>query len=166
MAINTERLERVAELLDGYVADPAPPVSFDLGVWHVTEVKKTGYLWWKREIVCHTAACAIGLVCMSGIFAGDGFRPRVGIDQKLYPTFGRLRHWQAILAFFSLSERQALHLFGTDAYEINTGKVAADAVAARIRDMIARSQRARRSRLKTSAMVAQIKARALQPEPV
>lgn len=162
MAINIERLERLAVLLDGYRPEPSAP-DFDLAGWATTETRRTGFLWLrKRE--CGTQGCAVGLACLSGIFANEGLSLTTNASGYL-PVFEGKRSWYAVEAFFGLSIKQAIRLFQPDSYPVSRGPLAAAFVAARIRDMIKRSMTARRQqrRPKTFAAVERIKAAALEP---
>lgn len=76
--LKTQRLSRLADLLETYEGDGP---EFDLHDWSDTVVKKTGHLWWKREVTCHTAACAVGLACLRGVFEGDGLSFSRGQDR-------------------------------------------------------------------------------------
>lgn len=145
MAIQTERLERLAKLLDDHVRDSSGR-TFDLETW--------------GEVECGTTACAVGLACLSGQFAADGLSYIID-DGELYPIYAGLNNWSAVCHFFGLTEKQAVRLFMQRSYAVSAGPVAATAVAARIRGMLQRSARSKRHR--TSAAVARIKREALSP---
>ena len=133
--MNRERLTRLAALLKGYRDSDAP--RFDLQSWGKSESQWTGFLWLSQRS-CNTAACAVGLACDSGIFAEDGLSYEV--DKKnggLTPTFRNLEGWSAVKSFFDLDQAQAVRLFAEHSYEVTEGDAAAQAVAARIRRMIA-----------------------------
>jgi hypothetical protein len=51
--------------------------------------------------------------------------------------FRNLEGWSAVKSFFDLDQGQAVELFAAHSYEFTEGEVAAQAVAARIRKMIA-----------------------------
>jgi hypothetical protein len=56
---------------------------------------------------------------------------------ELTPLFRDLEGWSAVKAFFDLDQVQAAELFAGHSYEMAEGEVAARAVAARIRKMMA-----------------------------
>ena len=133
--MNHERLERLATLLEGYRDGNAP--RFDLQSWGKTETQRRGFLW-SRQHDCNTAACAVGLACGSGIFAEDGLS--YVVDERtsgLTPIFRDLEGWSAVKSFFGLDQGQAVAVFAEHSYEVTKGQAAAQAVAERIRQMIA-----------------------------
>jgi hypothetical protein len=133
--MNRKRLKRLAVLLEGYRDRDAP--RLDLQNWGKSENKRRGFLWLGQRS-CNTAACAVGLACASGVFADDGLSYEV--DKKnsgLNPIFRDLEGWSAVKSFFDLDQVQAVRLFAEHSYEVTEGEAAAQAVAARIRQMIA-----------------------------
>lgn len=158
MAIQTERLERLANLLDDHVRDSSGR-TFDLETWGERKTRRGGFLW-LSHVECGTTACAVGLACLSGQFAADGLSYIID-DGELYPIYAGLNEWSAVCHFFGLTEKQAVRLFMHRSYAVSAGPVAATAVAARIRGMLQRSARSKRPR--TSAAVARIKREALSP---
>ena len=129
-----ERLKQLAELLEGYRDRGVP--HFDLQTWGKSENQRGGFLWLVQRS-CNTAACAVGIACDSGVFAEDGLTYEV--DEKnsgLTPIFRDLEGWSAVKAFFDLDQIQAVRLFAEHSYEVSEGEIAAQAVAARIRQMI------------------------------
>jgi hypothetical protein len=133
--MNRERLKRLAVLLEGYRDNDAP--RFDLQNWGKAENQRAGFLW-SGQRSCNTAACAVGLACDSGVFAEDGLSYEV--DKKnsgLNPIFRDLEGWSAVKSFFELDQVRAARLFAEHSYEVTEGEAAAQAVAARIRQMIA-----------------------------
>lgn len=169
MPINAARLEHLAVLLDRYKASPNG-LDFDLRGWTRTETKRRGF--WRHQVECHTAACAVGLACLSADFKSEGLSFLVVRDEILGRTF--LPHfedavgWDAVHAFFGLSIKQSDRLFDSDRYVIQNGPVAAATVAARIRAMVRRSDAAMRGRKnqKANATVAKIKTDALREAQV
>jgi hypothetical protein len=133
--MNCERLKRLVVLLEGYRDRDAP--RFDLQNWGKSENRRVGFLWLGQRS-CSTAACAVGLACDSGVFADDGLSYGVNKENSgLIPVFRDLEGWSAVKFFFDLDQVQAANLFAEHSYEVTEGEAAAQAVAARIRQMIA-----------------------------
>jgi hypothetical protein len=133
--MNRESLKRLAVLLEG--CRDSDVTRFDLQNWGKFEDRRAGFLWLQQH-PCNTAACAVGLACGSGIFAEDGLSYEVDeITKELTPLFRNLEGWSAVRAFFDLDQVQAVELFAGHSYAMTEGEVAARAVAARIRKMIA-----------------------------
>jgi hypothetical protein len=133
--MNRDSLERLAVLLEG--CRDSDVTRFDLQNWGKFEDRRSGFLWLQQH-ACNTAACAIGLACGSGVFAEDGLSYEVDeLTRELTPLFGSFQGWSAVKAFFDLDQAQAVELFAGHSYETTEGEVAARAVAARIRRMIA-----------------------------
>ena len=59
------------------------------------------------------------------------------INMELTPLLRDLEGWSAVKSFFDLDQVQAVKLFAEHSYELTEGEAAAQAVAARIRKMIA-----------------------------
>jgi hypothetical protein len=134
--MNCERLERLAILLEGYRASNAP--CFDLQSWGESRLQRRGFLW-LRQHPCNTAACAVGLAWGSGIFAEDGLSYDEGNNGDLTPIFRGVEGWNAVKSFFDLDQVQVVRLFAEHAYAVTGGEAAAQAVATRIRQLIALS---------------------------
>lgn len=149
MAVQIARLERQAQLLDRYLDNPGP-LAFDLYHWNEIKSKRGGFLWLKVNH-CQTAACAVGLACLSGEFATEGLSFFTDPDGTITPTFMEKKNWEAIESFFGLSPDQAERLFKSTSYEIIHGPEAAFAVAARIRSLIKRSRAGKHSSKTTSS---------------
>ena len=132
--MNRERLSRLATLLEGYRDRDAP--RFSLQNWGETETQRRGFLWLRRH-TCNTAACAVGLACVSGVFAEDGLSYDEGNNGALTPMFDGIEGWSAVKTFFGLDQSQAVRLFAEHSYDVIEGEIAAQAVAARIRQVIA-----------------------------
>jgi hypothetical protein len=132
--MNRERLRRLAMLLDTY-RDTGMP-RFDLQSWGISKSRRGGFLW-LRQHTCGTAACAVGLACGSGVFAGEGLTYSSDSNGGLTPMFGELEGWIAVKSFFDLEQDQAVRLFAEHSYAVTQGEAAAQAVAARIRETIA-----------------------------
>lgn len=161
MTINVERLERLAVILDGYQPGDNR-LEFDLHQWTEPKMKRGGFLW-LQQVECGTKACAVGLACLSGVFASEGFSAYRNYRRRLVPTFKDKENWAAVRMFFGLSKKQALRLFEDKSYPESKGPIAANAVACRIRSMIARSQKSGVRRRMTGT-VEQIKRAALEME--
>lgn len=162
MTLKTNRLSRLADLLERYDGAPNAP-AFDLENWGSVTVKRRGFLWLQKA-ECHTHACAVGLACLSGAFAADGltFKLDPDINGGLEPVFASHAGYPAVQAFFGLTEKQAANLFSVDAYDGATrGPEAAKAVAARIRALIVPKPKRVRKSKRTIAAVEKIKADAL-----
>ena len=132
--MNCERLRRLAMLLDAYRDSGMP--RFDLQSWGASKTQRGGFLW-LRQHTCGTAACAVGLACGSGVFAGEGLTYSSDESGGLTPMFGELEGWNAVKSFFDLEQDQAVRLFAEHSYDVTQGEAAAQAVAARIRETIA-----------------------------
>ena len=132
--MNRERLKRLAMLLDDYRDKNMP--RFDLQSWGISETQRGGFLW-LRQHTCGTAACAVGLACGSGVFSGEGLTYSSDKNGGLTPIFGELEGWNAVKSFFDVDQEQAVRLFAEHSYAVTEGEAAAQAVAARIRQMIA-----------------------------
>lgn len=166
MSIHVGRLDRLATMLEGYRPEPGG-LAFDLEDWSKTQIKRHGFLWLKKA-QCGTAACAVGLACLSGEFASDGlsFTPDDD-DGSVLPVCGEKVGWEAVRSFFRLTAKQAFYLFESGSYDTTTGPRAALAVAGRIRTMVKRSDASRRinkrSNQRTLPAVEKIKREALEP---
>jgi hypothetical protein len=133
--MNRERLKRLATLLEGYREGNLP--GFDLQSWGEFEVRPGGFLWLGQHS-CNTVACAVGLACASAVFAEDGLSYAQDKCGRLNPMFQGLEGWDAVKTFFGLDHSQAVELLAEHSYDVTKGEAAAQAVAARIREMIAR----------------------------
>lgn len=162
MAIQTERLNRLAGLLDAYRHNPGK-TEFDLSGWSTRKTRRGGFLW-MQAVECGTAACAVGLACLSGEFSHDGLSAVKYQDGTILPIYGEASNWDAVQGFFGLSQRQALYLFDENSYDVRQGQLAAAAVAARIRALVGRSERSKRASKprRTTAAVEKIKLEALE----
>ena|ERR1700722_1516424 len=136
------RLLKVATLLEAD-AVKSKGVKFDLKNWarpaaaarSVLPAFKAGA---KPALNCQTAACAIGLVALSGIFAKQGFRYEVqSFNGYFVPTYRGNKQYSAVTMFFDLSEHEAKFLFSHERYPVRNGAKAEIAVAGRIRDFVA-----------------------------
>jgi hypothetical protein len=79
----------------------------------------------------------MGLACGSGVFAGEGLTYSADENGGLTPIFGSVEGWDAVKSFFDLDQDQAVRLFAEHSYAVTEGEAAAQAVAVRIRQMIA-----------------------------
>ena len=75
--LKVNRLSRLATLLENGTAE-SMGLKFDLGDWSESSSKRGGFLWLQKNI-CHTAACAVGLACLSGRF-GRWLCHKVGLN--------------------------------------------------------------------------------------
>lgn len=124
--MNVERLERLAKLLDQQT--DSCPVKFDLATWG--QAKKV------EENICGTAACAVGLACLSEDFQAEGLKP-IFAGKGIIPSFGENWHWDAVTSFFDINGRTASRLFHENSYGGHlSGASGAHQVAARIREEI------------------------------
>jgi hypothetical protein len=139
--VHTERLLKLADLLE-QDADNPKGVKFDLGLWatHGSRGKFPDKL---EKLDCKTTACAVGLACLSGVFAADGltWTPDKH-DNAIEPIFAGEDGFPAVEAFFGLSWKQSSYLFTDDAYQRDClptqGAEAERLVAKRIREMVAK----------------------------
>lgn len=151
--MNDERLLKLADLLEADAANPTG-VKFDLEFWG-THSAHSGIAvkdWEVRQTLkdqgkalkdgqpipvdCNTAACAVGLACISGAFAADGLTYRITINGDLLPVFGHAEDWSAAADFFGLTDAQSHRLFSPCAYSKKTGAEAELEVAKRIRGLV------------------------------
>ncbi|MCY1464232.1 hypothetical protein D9M71_822310 [compost metagenome] len=98
-----------------------PDEHFDLDLWY-------------DEGTCGTTACAVGWACLDPWFNDQGLmlnRDTIFED----PQFGELRQWEAVCAFFGISQGQAEHLFFYLSYAANERRNPL-AVVARIEGML------------------------------
>ncbi len=137
-AVGAERLMRLRDIL---VADANNPkgARFDLDGWAMPagiggmswDELKDHLSGWEPAMNCGTAACAVGLACLSGEFASEKLAFHRDGD-SIAPVFGGYRHWSAVKLFFGLNEKEAEHLFQSDSYHVAQGAEAELAVAHRI----------------------------------
>lgn len=154
--MHRERLEHLAVMLDNYRVDPEVP-RFDLGSWGEFEEKRGGFLWLRKH-PCDTAACAVGLACLSHTFRSEGLSfKRVGKILQISPTFAGISGWDAVKLFFDLTEKQATRLFTEEAYRVSVGSAGASAVAKRIRSMVAPRKRKAKKPADGMAVLEQIR---------
>jgi hypothetical protein len=132
--IKTERLSRLATLLENGTAE-SMGLKFNLYNWSETGEKRGGFLWLKKTR-CHTAACAIGMACLSGEFDADNLEFELWGDTFI-PLYAGNRGWSAVMEFFGLTDKQSFHLFSQKRYDGPTaGPQAEKNVAKRIRAFI------------------------------
>ncbi|WP_417244238.1 hypothetical protein [Celeribacter sp.] len=138
--MNIERLEIMATILDEVEANtwqrtvPYPealektvvptdaPVRFNMDCWGFPSVAS-------NDTPCGYSACAIGHAIL------DERLPELvtaGHTPALMPQYGNIRCWDAVEAYFDLTEDQADRIFNQDSY-INPDGVRAIQVATRIR---------------------------------
>jgi len=133
--MNVDRLQHLSGLLRKDAADPTG-VKFDLSSWASTrEHNET------PKMSCGTAACAIGVACLSKEFEDEGFSyeissyryPEINITPKFKHSIG----WFAVRNFFELDRFECAWLFYDSNYTITTGAEAELEVANRIDQLIA-----------------------------
>lgn len=81
----------------------------------------------KKEqlLECGMSACAAGWACTVPSFQRAGLMMKAGDfsdDTNLRPVYGGEEHFDAIIKFFDLNERQARRLFGPYRRDVNTPK--------------------------------------------
>lgn len=136
MTPKTSRLARLATLLENYHDEPDHP-QFDLQTWGKFRTERHGFFGPQRVTNCCTAACAIGLACLSGEFSKDGLTHEIRSDGQLIPVWSGNRAWMAVEEFFGLYSDQSNHLFSQMEYDGPiTGEEGAQAVASRLREFI------------------------------
>lgn len=141
--MNIERLEHLAGILESYASQPIHDVEFDLGFWG----KRSG---------CGTAACAIGLSCEDPEFQRQGLnfyweettqceKTVLGITHVMIPCYAGRINAIAIAVFFNIDCLTVEHLFLPSSYSVHLhrGIDGALAVAARIREVVAKEREAR-----------------------
>jgi hypothetical protein len=141
--MNKRRLLKLADLLEAD-AKNRKGIKFDLEVIASKAVGRDGdYEEFEPgevpEINCGTAACAVGLACISGAFKHSGLSYQI-TGWGLEPKFVALVGWsRAETTFFGLTEDESTFLFREDSYPIGKtrGAVGERYVANRIRDFVA-----------------------------
>jgi hypothetical protein len=148
--MNTDRLLRLADLLEANAANPTG-VKFDLETWaipagyDVHTAYSTGTHAYAPDtetipLDCNTVACAMGLAAISGVFKDDGLDWKISDSGWLVPVYGKfIDGFQAAEAFFDVEYRATEHLFDASFYpDVETkGSDGELAVAQRIRDFVA-----------------------------
>lgn len=155
--IKTERLSRLATLLEESAAAKLN-LEFNLRDWSNTETReetvRTGFLGLfkeTREVRCNTAACAVGLACLSGEFKNDGL-DFTQYSNNISPIYLNKTNWGAVEKFFGLSRSQATKLFDSRAYDGPIyGRDAELEVAERIRALVDKSKAASKAKAKKAA---------------
>ncbi len=142
--MNKKRLLKLADLLDAD-AKNKKGIKFDLAHWARPAV--AGVRFTEEEGVpvdCGTAACAVGLACISGAFKRSGFSYRLcdceGSHRlHVIPTFNGEEDMNAVEQFFAISDVEADNLFQAHSYpeKKRKGAIGERAVAKRIRDLVA-----------------------------
>lgn len=134
-----KRLLKLARLLEEDAKNKTG-IKFDLGVigapsgpegWKRTE--------WEPAVDCGTAACAVGLACLSGAFkrAGLGYVRR--LSNQIEPIYRGVTGWGAETSFFGITSKESEFLFNSCSYpwDQRKGAVGERAVAKRIRKFVA-----------------------------
>ena len=113
-----KRLLTLADALDKLAVKPRKRFTFSLAGW------------FRREKICGTTACAVGLASTLPEFK------RLGLKIHDYlPAFRDLRGWYAVQKFFGISYDAAEYLFSYTQYESND-TTKPKAVADRIRALV------------------------------
>ena len=138
-----KRLLKVADLLDND-AKNKKSVRFDLDVIvaHSRLYLQDGTDKWltidKPELNCGTTACAIGLVCISGLFKDFSFI--INHYNSIQPVYKEYQgFYNATQVFFDINENEVEYLFTPSTYNKSEKKGARGerAVAKRIRQFVA-----------------------------
>jgi hypothetical protein len=134
-----KRLLKLARLLEED-AKNKKGVKFDLGVIAAPADITTGWVGrWKPGIDCGTAACAVGLACLSGAFkrAGLGYVMRNPV--QIVPSYRGEEGWGTEQVFFGITHVESRFLFNACSYPYaqRTGAVGERSVARRIRKFVA-----------------------------
>jgi hypothetical protein len=95
--------ERLRFLADALCRPFPPEVTFNLGLWH-------------EKSQCGSICCAVGYAATLPELRADGLTiiPTPGTD---VPYFEGKQHWDAVAAFFDLSEEQTYNLFLSTRYD-------------------------------------------------
>ena len=136
--MNKKRLLKLADLLEAD-ANNKKGIKFDI---NVIACKSKTYDHFKPdelpELSCGTAACAVGLACISGAFKREGLSYFIEDDGGIIPVFGEFRDWHcAEMEFFGLNEGESNFLFRDYPERKQRGAAGERYVAKRIRDFVA-----------------------------
>lgn len=135
-----DRLLKLANLLEAD-AKNKKGVKFDLEYWGGIPSLDHNVKPPEIRADCSTAACAVGLACISGAFKRSGLTYTIGAKARYYgnnikPVYGSLTEFAAAQAFFSIQRDDFSHLFSSTCYTQTEGAVAERAVAKRIRAFV------------------------------
>ncbi len=139
--MNKRRLLKLASLLEAD-AKNKKGIKFDISIIAAKAKKDIyGYIPFakgeKPKADCGTAACAIGLACVSGAFKSAGLTYDIK-SGGLAPKVGRNAAFEAAYKIFGLSEGGGDFLFLPSSYKgRQAGAKGERAVAKRIRDFVA-----------------------------
>ena len=137
--MNKRRLWKLARLLEQDAANKHG-VKFDLASW----AQRNGAREFPKKVKkldCKTTACAVGLACLSGVFAKEGFswKPSSS-DNNIVPIFEGQEDFGAVTRFFDISMNEAVTLFVDSRYYNDglptQGAEGERAVAKRIREFV------------------------------
>ncbi len=154
--MNVERLIRLAELLEADAANPNG-IKFALDTWgHDARLEDVSLMEYDDIIKlkydpntttipvdCNTAACAMGLAAISGVFSADGLNWRVlhmveDGKGEFIPTMGDgIDGFAAAEHLFEIKPDVVSQLFDPSYYDQTKGAAAELAVADRIRCLVA-----------------------------
>jgi len=142
--MNKKRLLKLADLLDAD-AKNKKGIKFDLNQWARPASSEVQFTEDEGVPVdCGTAACAVGLACISGAFKRSGFYYRLCYCEgpsrlHVVPTFNGKEDMDAVDEFFDISCAESNHLFQAHSYPKTKqkGALGERAVAKRIRDFSA-----------------------------
>jgi len=148
--MNKRRLLKLADLLEADAKNKTG-IKFDLGL--IARKAPTADRPYHEDfsprepipVDCGTAACAVGLACISGAFAKSGLSYSISRDNGLMPKYRRpdgktFSQWtSATTAFFGITPDECQFLFTQWRYPVGktTGAIGERYVAKRIRNFVA-----------------------------
>lgn len=134
--MNKRRLLKLATLLEKDAANPTG-AKFDLAFW----AQRPGSDLFPRQLKkldCKTAACAVGLACLSGAFKKDGLTWKsASTENNIQPIYKGRKDFSAVDTFFGIDRSESMRLFAARSYRVTQGAAGELAVASRIREMVA-----------------------------
>lgn len=136
--MNKRRLLQLADLLEADANNPKG-IQFDLDTW-AERVGRERFPSRLKKLDCGTKACAVGLACLSGVFADEGLSWKTMSDENnIDPLYdGKVGH-TAVERFFDITYDQFCRLFASAFYDEDQ-RIGADgerAVSQRIRGLVA-----------------------------
>lgn len=141
-APNIEALNKLIELLEQTAEHPKPGEFFNLAFWFLDGPDEEDDIGEEQPTDCGTTACAIGRAALHPWFNAQGFRLGSnfsiyeGYSPSRFPAYGYFSHWDAVQAFFGLTEADAHMLFKADSYP-DKDQRNPQAVAQRLRQYLA-----------------------------
>lgn len=140
--MNKRRLLKLAGLLDAD-AKNKKGIQFDLSDYaRPAKSGKGGGGYSEQDAIpvnCNTAACAIGLACISGAFKRSGLTYTLDFRGYLWPKYETSQMGDAAELFFDVNEDEFEFLFQPSSYprKFRKGAIGERFVARRIRDFVA-----------------------------